>query len=120
MKETIAKLEEELRLAMLNSDIPTMDKLISSDLLFTNHLGTLVSKKDDLEAHKNKVFVFNSICLSDSHILSLANVAIVSVKATITGSYHGQPANGHFRFTRTWSNISGNWQVMAGHSSVVA
>jgi len=105
---------------MLNSDVSSLNELISSELLFTNHLGVLISKNEDLNAHSSKVFVFNSLKLSDFKILVQDNSAIVSVKAEIKGNYNGQPANGNFRFTRFWSNMSGKWQVIAGHSSVIA
>ncbi|MEL6493314.1 MAG: nuclear transport factor 2 family protein [Cyanobacteria bacterium J06621_3] len=120
MKNKIIELEERLRLAMLNSDVSELNELISSDLLFTNHLGVLVSKADDLSAHSSKAFVFKSLNLLESKILIHENSAVVSVKADIQGDYNGQPANGSFRFTRFWSNTSGKWQVIAGHSSVIA
>lgn len=120
MKNTIIELEEKLRLAMLNSDLAELDQLLSPNLLFTNHLGVLVSKEDDLKAHASKAFVFKSLDLSESKILIQENSAVVSVKADIQGDYNGQPANGRFRFTRFWSNTLGKWQVIAGHSSVIA
>ncbi|MBE9067640.1 nuclear transport factor 2 family protein [Leptolyngbya cf. ectocarpi LEGE 11479] len=120
MKNKIIELEERLRLAMLNSDISELDKLISPDLLFTNHCGVLVSKEDDLNAHSSKAFVFKSLDLSESKILIHENSAVVSVKAEIQGYYNGQSANGSFRFTRFWLNTSGKWQLVAGHSSVIA
>ena len=120
MKNQIIELEEKLRLAMLNSDVSSLNELISPELLFTNHLGALVSKEEDLNAHSSKAFVFKSLDLSESKILVQDNSAVVSVKAEIKGSYNGQPANGDFRFTRFWSNASGKWQVVAGHSSVIA
>ena len=120
MQSKVIELEERLRLAMLNSDIAELDELISPDLLFTNHFGVLVSKEEDLNSHSTQTFVFESLDLSDSRILIHDNSAIVSVKADIQGSYNGQPANGNFRFTRVWANNSGKWQVIAGHSTLIA
>lgn len=120
MNNQISELEERLRLAMLNSDVSTLNELISPELLFTSHLGVLISKADDIKAHSNKSLVFNSLDLSDSKILVQENSAIVSVKTEIKGSYNGQPANGTFRFTRIWLNTSGKWRIVAGHSSVIA
>lgn len=120
MKNKIIELEERLRLAMLNSDVAELDELISPDLLFTNHVGVLISKEDDLSAHASKLLVFESLDLSQSKILIHRDSAVVSVKADIQGYYNGQPANGLFRFTRFWSNTSGEWQVIAGHSSAIA
>jgi hypothetical protein len=120
MKNRIIELEERLRVAMLNSNVSELDELISPNLLFTNHLGVLVSKEDDLNAHSSRAFIFKSLDLSESKILIQENSAVVSVKAEIQGYYNGQPTNGSFRFTRIWSNTSGKWQVVAGHSSVIA
>lgn len=44
--------EERLRQAMLHSDVSTLDELLADDLLFTNHLGQLMTKQDDLKAHR--------------------------------------------------------------------
>ena len=107
-------------MAMLNSDVPELDALLSPDLLFTNHLGVLVSKQEDLEAHANKTFEFQSLDLSELQIRILEESAIVSVRADLRGLYNGQPTSGNFRFTRVWLNVSGIWQVIAGHSSVIA
>ncbi len=120
MSKKIVELEERLRVAMLNSDVPELDRLISPALLFTNHLGHIISKDEDLEAHRNKIFEFESLVLSEFEILNLESTAVVSVKAEVKGFYNGQQANGDFRFTRVWSNKSGDWRVMAGHSCLIA
>ena len=119
MKHEIIEREEQLRLAMLNSDVEALETLISPDLLFTNHLGILISKEEDLSAHSSKAFVFESINLSESKMHLYDNHAVVSVKAEIQGCYNGQQANGRFRFTRVWSKTSEQWQVVAGHSSII-
>lgn len=116
MEKQITDLEERLRLAMLNSDVSTLDKLISPELIFTNHLGMLISKEQDIEAHRNGTLEIRSIDLSDVKIMLLDNSAIVSAKTEIMGSYAGQEASGSFRFTRVWANDSGDWQLVAGHS----
>ena len=119
MKNKIQVLEERLRMAMLNSDVSTLVELISDDLVFTNHLGRLVSKDEDIASHKNKIFVFESLKLSESKIIILEKSAVVSTKANIVGRYNGIEASGQFRFTRVWSGDSGSWQVVAGHSCLI-
>lgn len=44
--------EERLRLAMMDSDVAQLTLLLADDLLFTNHLGHLLSKQADLAAHE--------------------------------------------------------------------
>jgi len=120
VKNKIADLEEELKIAMCNSDIAKLDELLARDLIFTNHLGQVVSKEQDIDAHRNKVFMIKSINLSNQEILILGDSAVVSTQADISGSYNGQPSNEKFRFTRVWANKSGAWKVVAGHSCVIA
>jgi ketosteroid isomerase-like protein len=119
--EQIIAAEEQLRLAMLGSDIKILDELLAPDLIFTDHLGQLVDKQADLEGHKSGVLKLASLETFDRHIIVKNNVAIVSVRIQLSGSYNGMPANGNFRFTRVWAQSSvGTWQIVAAHSGVIA
>lgn len=120
MKSIILELEEQLRLAMCSSDIATLDSLLSDQLIFTNHLGQVISKKQDIDSHKNKLFVINSIVLSDMQILELGDCAVVTTQAEISGSYNGVPTTHNFRFTRVWSKNQIHWKVVSGHSCLIA
>nr|WP_235550227.1 nuclear transport factor 2 family protein [Paenibacillus sp. Soil724D2] len=54
MDETfIIACEERLRTAMLFSDVELLDELIADDLTFVNHLGQVLSKETDIEAHRS-------------------------------------------------------------------
>lgn len=120
--KAIETAEEALRSAMLDSDIDALDRLLSPELVFTNHLGLIVSKEDDLAAHQSGVLKIDDIVSSEMRINTLcATVATVSVRVNLTGSYGGEPANGEFRFTRVWTlSESGNWQVATAHSTLIA
>ena len=112
--------EEDLKVAMVESDIDQLEKLIAPDLIFTNHLGQVLTKDDDLNGHRSGDFKIDNIDLSEQVIKPLGDLFVVSVLATITGHYKGSPANGKFRFTRLWKKHQGIWQVAAGHSSLVS
>lgn len=118
--EAILAAEERLRLAMLSSDVTELDKMLSEDLLFTNHLGAVVSKQADLEMHASGDLSITELRLSDHRLLPAGDVVVVSARARIEGCYRGSEANGEFRFTRVWKRepVSG-WQVVAGHASLV-
>ncbi len=120
LESEIVKAEESLRLAMISSDVETLNQLLSKDLMFTNHMGLLLSKDDDLAAHRKGDFKIISLLLSDQVIKCSGEVVVVSSHAKIVGSYKGEAANGNFRFTRVWEKFESKWQVVAGHSSVVS
>lgn len=116
----ILAVEERLRIAMLNSDVDTLDELLASELIFTNHLGQVLSKQDDLAAHQSGALAIRELIPSEQNIKLIGDVAIVSVRMSLSGSYAGQESNGDFRFTRVWTlSERGTWRIVAAHSSLV-
>jgi ketosteroid isomerase-like protein len=117
-QERIIELEERLRQAMLQSDIVELDALIAPELLFTNHLGQVISKDADLDAHRSGRFKFTELTPSDRQIRLNDGFAIVSVLMHILGSYEGNPVELNIRFTRVWAiSTHGSLQIIAGHTS---
>lgn len=117
----IKSVEERLRQAMLASDVTALDELLAPELIFTNHFGQCLGKEADIAAHKSGALSIFQLTLSEQQIKVLSgDVAVVSVRAQITGEYEGQPAGGGFRFTRVWARSPrGNWQVEVAHSGKV-
>ena len=117
----IEEYEDRLKQAMLESDITSLDELLAPDLTFTNHLGHLMTKQDDLNAHQSGTLKISNLILSDQVIKMYGDIAVVSVQAHIIGSFAGVVSESDFRFTRVWNKTPGNtWQVVVGHSSIVA
>ena len=116
----IIKAEEQLRRAMLDSDLNALEELLSPELIFTNHLGQVLGKQDDLASHQSGKFKIKALTPGDRRIQVIGNVAIVNVKVHLIGSYEGNGFDNDLRFTRIWTLSSNNtWQVIAAHSSVV-
>ena len=118
--EQIAELENRLRKAMLNGSVAELDGILAPDLIFTNHLGRLQGKQDDLEAYRSGTLKITELVPSEQQIREVGGVAIVSVRMQLRGTYAGQPANGDFRFTRVWTaGPADGWQVLAAHAGLV-
>jgi ketosteroid isomerase-like protein len=117
----ILEAEERLRQAMLGGDVSVLDALLAPELIFTNHLGQVLGKEDDLNAHRSGLVKITELAPSDRQVLIKADVAVVSVQVHLAGSYAGVAAEADFRFTRVWARSTDEtWQVIAGHSSIVA
>ena len=113
--------EDRLTDAMLSSNIDELDLLLSDNLIFTDHTGSLNSKMDDINSHKSGFVSINSIKRTDQKICTYEKTAIVSVIMDISGTFGGNPANGKFRFTRTWHLIEQEkWQIISAHSTLLA
>ncbi|MFT5755718.1 MAG: ketosteroid isomerase-like protein [Alteromonadaceae bacterium] len=120
LKKEIIEAEESLKLAMVSSDVDALNQLLSEELMFTNHMGQILSKSDDLAAHTKGDFKISNLSLSDQIIKRSGNVVIVSAHTKIIGSYKGETSSGNFRFTRVWEKHDSKWQVLAGHACIVA
>jgi ketosteroid isomerase-like protein len=117
----ILEAEERLRLAMIGSDVAALDELLAPELIFTSHLGQVFGKQADLEAHESGLVKVSEIVPSDQRVHVHGDVGVVSVQVHLSGSFAGTPSEGDFRFTRVWAlSDGGAWQVVAGHSSIVA
>ena len=115
----IVDLEARLKTAMLESNINELNKLISDQLIFTDHLGRVLSKYDDLEAHKSGDLSIDKIALSEQIIKCFGDLAVVSVLAEITGRYKGILSEGIYRVTRIWTKEAGQWKIVTAHSSAL-
>jgi hypothetical protein len=115
MEKIIQDLEERIRKAQLSNDVNTLDELISNQLQFVFLDGSVASKSDDLEAHRNKLVIFHSITFTDQIIQTFENLATVTVKAEIRGTMNGQSFHDNYRYGRTWARLNDQWQLIAGN-----
>jgi ketosteroid isomerase-like protein len=121
IKTQIYNVEEQLRQAMLASDVIVLNELLAPEIVITNHLGALLEKQDDIAAHESGLIKIDELIPSDRQIKIYGETAIVSVRMQLSGSYNGSPANGDFRFTRVWAvSARGTWHIVAAHIGIVA
>lgn len=115
MNTTIETLEDNLRQAMLTSDVAVLDELIADDLVWTMPTGQVVNKQFDLDAHRSGVFRFTKIEISDRQIHDYSNCVVVTLKAELAGAVNKEVFSETYRFTRVWVKRQKGWQVVAGH-----
>lgn len=116
----IESAEEQLRLAMLASDVESLDSLISPDLVFTTHFGSVISKEDDLKIYRSGALKFQKIELSEQKIVALGHAIYVSVRARLSGVFGDTPFQDDIRFSRVWQLSPNNvWHVIAGQATFV-
>jgi ketosteroid isomerase-like protein len=121
LQAQIVDAEDQLRIAMLSSDVAALNELLAPELIYTNHLGQLLGKDDDLAAYRSGVLKVVSLEPSEQHVRALGDVAVVSVRMQLYGTYKGAPANGDFRFTRVWAHSQQDrWQIVAAHASLIS
>ncbi|MBB6112079.1 protein of unknown function [Mucilaginibacter lappiensis] len=112
-KDEIITNEQLLLTAMKNSDISVLDYLLHDELIFTNHMGQVLTKEMDLDAHRSGSLRIHDIQTSEQVIHLMEDVAIVAVKKYISGKYNDEAFAGTFRFTRIWKMFDDDWKIIA-------
>lgn len=111
--------EHALRTAQLAGDIVALSALIDDELVFTGPDGLLYHKQDDLNAHRSGAIRITRLEPSEEHLQEFGDVAVVSVRMEMAGSFGGVDFAGPFRYTRVWARRGTAWRIVAGHVSAV-
>jgi len=106
--------------AQLAGDVVALDRLLDDELYFTGLGGGVISKADDLAAHRSGQLRITKMRRLDLHITSLGAVAVVSVLMDAEALIAGVANAATLRYTRVWHQRSDGWKVVAGHMSAVA
>jgi ketosteroid isomerase-like protein len=118
METDIRKHEEALRLAMLASDVETLDLLIADGLVFVGPSGEVFHKQDDLALHRSGRQTLTLAEWESIEVSVQGHAAVTSVAANLSGTMDGAAFAGRFRYCRFWTKTDTGWQVLGG--SVVA
>ena len=111
--------EAALRRAQLTGDAATLERLVDDALVFTGPDGAVYGKADDLAAHRQGWVRITRLEPSEERVQRFGNVAVVSVRMEMAGTFKGVPFAGPFRYTRVWCERPDGWRVVAGHVSAV-
>lgn len=118
-KIDIEKLESRLIEAIKSSDISFLETVLHDDLKFIAPNGLVVTKQMDLESHRSKSMVVESIESTIEDIQLIGETAIVVVVYDTKGVMLGNPIEGRFRYLRIWKRMNGFFKVIAGSSTKI-
>ncbi len=104
---------EHLRKAMLNADDATLQNLVSEDVTF-GHSNGLIQTRDEFIANLvNKVEVFETLNLSDRHIMQHGNVAHERHKFQSDLWFDGKKYSVELQVLQVWVHEDGEWHLFA-------
>ncbi|MEP6620885.1 MAG: nuclear transport factor 2 family protein [bacterium] len=117
--DSLRACEMAVRQAQLTGDVAALERLVDDALVFTGPDGAIYGKQDDLDGHRNGVIRITQLDPSDEHIQRFGDVAVVSVRMDMAGTFQGAPFAGPYRYTRVWRRQADAWRIVAGHVSAV-
>lgn len=110
----IVGLEEQLRQAMLAGDVFMLNRLIDDDLAFVTYTGGIADKAMDLAAHASRTLQLTAMTPCDVRIRRYGDIATVSVRMAVVGSYAGVSFDTAFRYLRVWRRTDDGWRIVTG------
>ncbi|AOJ33231.1 nuclear transport factor 2 family protein [Burkholderia metallica] len=119
IRTTIEPCEAALRAAMLANDVDALDALLDDDLVFTVPTGQIISKEDDLAAHRAKLLRLDKLDVQEMHAYAIDEMILTTTKAVLAGQFDGTAFDGVFAYTRLWRRSPAGWRVVAGHASQI-
>jgi len=117
--ESLRACESALRRAQLAGDVVALDRLVDDALVFTGPDGAIYGKADDLETHRQGTVRITRLEPSEERVQRFGGIAVISVRMEMTGTFHGAPFAGPFRYTRIWCAREDGWRIVAGHVTAV-
>ena len=113
--------ERRLQAAQLASDVGVLDQLIDDRLLFTGPDGSLLTKADDLAAHRSGSQALQRLDELDLRAGIIGTTGVTWVLVEVAGTLAGSPFAARLRYTRTWVfTDTVGWKVVAAQAGFVA
>jgi Domain of unknown function (DUF4440) len=113
--------ERQLQAAQLASDVTVLDELLDDDLLFTGPDGSLLSKEDDLKAHRSGWQKLRQLDELDLRVRVVGSTGVTWVLMALAGSIGPDSFDGRVRYTRTWTHdAETGWKILTAQATFVS
>ncbi|RZT83665.1 uncharacterized protein DUF4440 [Pseudonocardia sediminis] len=119
MTDSLRAAEHRLQAAQLASDIAALDELLHDDVVFTGPDGSILTKADDLGAHRSGQQVLTRVDEEDLRVLVTGTTGVTWFLGSVAGTIGGQEFAARLRYTRTWAHDDSGWRIVAAHASVI-
>ena len=117
IEEEIKKLDLKWAQAYVNKDIPTLQELMSDELVTTDATGTtfLKGKEQDIEGVRNGAVSYEVFKIEDVNVKAHGDTAIAVGRFSMKGKAGNKAFSGHYAYTEAWIKRNGKWQAIAEH-----
>ncbi len=116
-EQEIRKLDDQRIKAILDQDIPTLDRLMADDFTYTHQGGVTETKAEFLGAMKSGTGAFRSVKLSDVRVRIFGNAALITGRCDITAVRNGKDFAIPMHFTEVYSRTAGRWRWLLWQST---
>jgi ketosteroid isomerase-like protein len=117
LEQELMKLEVEWTEAAKNHDKGALGRLLADDFTSVDETGKVINKTQYLAGADD--VTIDSYSYDEVSVRAYGNVAIVTARWVLKGSYKGADISGEYRETDVWLKSGASWQVAASHVTKV-
>jgi ketosteroid isomerase-like protein len=113
-EKDVREMIEKYRTALLQRDVPALERIWADDYVFVNASGDVLTKAQRLANAKSGATTLDSIKEEENITVRVyQNSAVATSRVTIKGQYSGQPISGQYRSTHVWVKGPEGWQLVS-------
>ena len=109
----ILALEEARRNAMLQSDVPTLNRLVMDGMLYTHSSGGKDTKASWLAKLSAGSLRYENLVFSDLNVTVVNDAALLTGRMTATAVHSGQARRVDSLYLAVWVKLPAGWQLVA-------
>jgi uncharacterized protein DUF4440 len=107
-------LEEQSRIAFLNADLPTLQRLWSDEFVVNSPMHVINDNAQVIELLRSGRIRHTTYTVDIQRVSRFGDVAVVMGRDTVDGPPNGELV--HRRFTNVWQLQNGEWRTIARHA----
>src|SRR5438552_9762038 len=120
-EQEVRQMIEKYRAALLQRDVPTLEKIWADDYVFVNASGQVMTKPERLANLKSGSTTLDSIKEEEKLTVRVyQNSAVATSRVTIKGQYSGQPTSGQYRSTHVWVKGTTGWRLVSNQLTALS
>jgi ketosteroid isomerase-like protein len=121
-EQELIKLENEWAEAWAQGDVEFFERIEADDYTWTSPWGEVWTKAQDLafvKSIKSEKGVIRSQVIAEMKVRVYGDAAVVTGRDIIKEMHECKEISLQERLTNTWVKRAGQWQCVAGHTSVI-
>jgi ketosteroid isomerase-like protein len=120
-EQEVRQMIQKYRSALLQRDIPVLEKIWADDYVFVNASGEVLTKAQRLSNLKSGATSLDSINEEENITVRVyQNSAVVTSRVTLKGQYSGKQISGQYRSTLVWVKDPAGWQLVSNQLTALA
>ncbi|PYJ36249.1 MAG: hypothetical protein DME79_00075 [Verrucomicrobia bacterium] len=120
-EQEVRQMIQKYRSALLQRDIPMLEKIWADDYVFVNASGEVLTKAQRLSNLKSGATSLDSINQEENITVRVyQNSAVVTSRVTLKGQYSGKQISGQYRSTLVWVKGPAGWQLVSNQLTALA